>query len=142
MPPLNPHWSTIGAVHDHHRRHEMGGGVHAAQVHLGLGECQRGGEHDRKGLGRTSGEHGVDRHEPARHCARQGRQHGEHLVGIAHGERQHGVDAIGRRRHEGEAIAQTALLEHRQQALGRVVDELVQLGLEGGHHVSSSQADC
>ena len=63
-PALKPAGRDDLAVHDHHRRDEVRGGVHAAQVDLGPGQRAQRGEHHGERLGRAAGEHRVHRRPP------------------------------------------------------------------------------
>ena len=63
------------------------------------------------------------------------RQHGEHLVGVAGGELEHGLDPVRCRRDEGQPVAPAVGLEEGVHRLRiGVCGELQQtVGVDGGH---------
>jgi hypothetical protein len=121
------------AVHDQQRRHRMGGGVHAAEVHLGAGQRPDGGDDDRQVLRGAPGQHGVHRHDAPRHLAEARWQHRQHLVGIDVAQRfQHGVDpGCGRGDHR-EPVAPATLGVDPDELLRIVVGELHQQAARDG----------
>ena len=90
----------------------------------GRGQRAHRGEHDGERLRRAPGEHRVDGDDAPGDDPGAGEQGGEHLVGVAVGVLEHGVDARRRGRDDRQAVAQAAGLEQLGDRLGRVVGDL------------------
>ena len=122
------------ARHDDQRRDRVGGGIHAAEVDVGMRERAGRAEHHREVLGLAPREHRIDRDHPARHHAGTRQEDRQLLVDVALCVLEHGIDPFWSRRHEGQAVSPSVLLEQLVHPLRRGVGQLEDaVGVDGGH---------
>ena len=108
------------AVHEHHRRDRVGGGVHPAEVDLRPGQRAQGREHDGEHPRRAAGEHAVDRDHPPGDDAGPRLEGEQHLVGVAVAALQHPLHPLPRGREDGQPVTEAALVEQLEERLGGV----------------------
>ncbi|MBD3854132.1 MAG: hypothetical protein IFJ96_05065, partial [Acidobacteria bacterium] len=87
--------------------------IDAAEVDLRLRERSQSTEHHREDRRLTPRQHGVDGHHPARHDPGAGLQGEQHLIRIAGGALEHGLDPLGCRSHDRQAVTHAPFLEER-----------------------------
>ncbi len=142
-----------GTVDDDHRRNGVGRGLHRQQVELRLADGFDRCEHDGKIVGSAAGHHSVDGDFLDRRQRHPGRDHADDGVrGLPDG-RQHFVDALAARRHDGQAIGPALRVEivvdlirrrglrrHRRNGVDRVVQAFLRGRQEIAHDVSKCVA--